>query len=126
MAESSVNHAGSETTKVFPFFDNIGFNPRLDFTLLPMRTSTAATNLETFAHQMMDVHNQLRTEIRFSHDQYQYYANTSRIPARVTKSETKYGSTPGTEELPGPPENYIGNDLADSRSNHLSAPKHKN
>lgn len=85
MEEFSANNATSETTKISLLFANIGFNPQLDFTLLPTSTTAATTNSETFAQRIINVHNQLKTEIRFQQGQHEQYAKNTRIPATAYK-----------------------------------------
>lgn len=86
MVEFYTNNATSETTKVSPFLANMGFNPRLDFTLWSPITSLDMNISETFAYLMNNVHNYLKAEIHFvlgEHEQHARSASTSPPNLRV-------------------------------------------
>lgn len=83
LGEFSANNWDSETTGVSPFFANKGFHPRMgieppDLTEEPAQAEVGVAN--EIADHMEQVHDHLRSQMRFAQARQEHYANQSREP----------------------------------------------
>lgn len=81
LAEFAANNAASEATSISPFFANHGYNPKFNFDLSQPTSNPDTVDAEAVATTMNQVHDFLRSEMRYSQDRYETSTNSSRLPA---------------------------------------------
>lgn len=82
MAELLINTAGSESTRVSPFFANYGFHPRLGFEPVELLNRPPARDAESFATRIEGILEYLKSKLTASRARYEDNANRDRRPAR--------------------------------------------
>ncbi|KAH0602650.1 uncharacterized protein H6S33_008300 [Morchella sextelata] len=81
MAEFATNNHVSETTKVSPFYANLGRNPRMTFGPLEHGRTTAEDQANSIAREMKGIIDFLRNEMFRAQRIQEESANMNRIPA---------------------------------------------
>ena len=82
LAEFTGNNTKSETTKVFPFFANKGFHPRMGFEPAESPPSNIReVNADTFAMRMEEIQKILRDNMLIAQADHERHANRHRGPA---------------------------------------------
>jgi len=80
MAEFMGNNQASETTGTSPFFDNYGYDPRMDF-LDEQTFPTDDQEARSFVVTMTELHAYLRTEMGYAQERQQENPDRHRTPA---------------------------------------------
>ena len=75
LAEFAANNQESATTHCSPFFANYGYHPRISLEATPVGGAPDA------ATQLAAIHDFVRSEMRFSQDEYKEMADRHRLPA---------------------------------------------
>jgi hypothetical protein len=78
LAEFSFNSLENSSTKVAPFYANLGFHPTFEPQITERSTVPAAENL---AHSLEQIHTELRAELEFAQSMQAQYYNKHRLPA---------------------------------------------
>lgn len=81
LAEFAANNHVSETTTVSPFFANYGFDPRCSFELDIRQDNPEEIEAQQTAEALADIHDVVRSEMRFAQARHQANADRNRVPA---------------------------------------------
>jgi hypothetical protein len=81
MAEFCYNNSQSETTKVSPFFANIGYHPQ--FTPLLSKVNKGLPKVSEYIDTLNQLHETLRVEINYAQTLHADQANRNRHPDPV-------------------------------------------
>jgi hypothetical protein len=78
LAEFSFNSLENSSTKVAPFYANLGFHPTFEPQITERSTVPAAENL---ARSLEQIHTELRAELEFAQSMQAHYYDKHRLPA---------------------------------------------
>jgi hypothetical protein len=81
MAEFAANNHVSETTGISPFFANYGLNPKMDFEPDIRVDNPKEDQAHTLADHLSELHDLIKSEMAFTQDRQQEYADRHQLPA---------------------------------------------
>ena len=81
LAEFAANNQVSDTLGISPFFANLGFHPRCSFELDVRQDNPEEIDAQRFATHLSEIHDVVRSEMRFAQARYQENADRHRVAA---------------------------------------------